>query len=48
MFDVLKAGKKTLIHPYDLIYLFAFSAKHREDKFETVAAMAAAVLSQIF
>ncbi len=48
MFDVLKAGNKALIHPYDLMYLFAFGAKHREDDFETIAAMAAAVLSQNF
>ena len=48
VFDVLKAGNKSLIHPYDLMYEFAFGAKRNDDDFETVAAMEAVVLSQKF
>ncbi len=44
VFDVLKARNKSLLHPYDL--QFAFGAKRNNDDFETVAAMAAVVLSQ--
>ncbi len=46
VFDVLKAGNKLLIHPYDLMYSFAYGIQQNDDELETLAAMAAVVLSQ--
>jgi hypothetical protein len=45
VFNILKAGNKPLIHPYDLMYESAFGAKHNDVDFETVTAV---VLSQNF